>query len=109
MQMTKEMFYQILYVSEIDPEHVRLNYSGRYMYGKKCPGITGSAEFGRFMAAAGIIERDQDDNKDSDQVHSLELADDVVTDDMAGDTIFYFPGLELTGESKSLERYFTEA
>ena len=98
MKMTKERFQEIVREAEIDPEDVRYDYSGRYMYGRTCPGITGSiSTFGRFIAAAGIIERTMDEDDDGPDFSSLELADDVSTDSMGrSDSIYYWSSLELT-------------
>lgn len=65
---------------------IRLNYSGRSMYGRTCFGIIGSMSvFAEFLLA---VER-----SDCGDEYANPLADRVTTDSMGYDTIFYFPGV----------------
>ncbi len=53
----------ILDSADITEDSVRLDYSGRAMYGRACPGFTGDiSTFGRFMAAIGRANADEEEN-----------------------------------------------
>lgn len=82
-----------LYDAGLTDDNLHDGYSGRFMYGAKCFGIVGSAtDYTKFMIAlATALARDDD----ADLMFGWDmndLADAVRTDDMARDTIFYFPG-----------------
>lgn len=61
------------------------NYSGRFMYGKKCFGIIGSMEdYSKFLVQLTQTQPDL----------AWELAQAVSTDSMGTSAIFYFPGFQ---------------
>jgi hypothetical protein len=67
-------------------------YSGRFMYGKTCFGVVGSiTDLLGFIAALAI--KLNDDNM-ADVMFDC-IVQDVRTDNMGYDTIFYFPSLSV--------------
>ncbi len=95
MEMSREVWDEICAQADIDEGAIYLDYSGRAMYGRTCPGFTGDlGTFAGFMAALGEINA-QDTGWVADP-HELGRA--VRTDNMGYDTIYYFPGLELTND-----------
>lgn len=85
------------YGSEDDETQIRDNYSGRGMYGETCVGVVGSsvATAIQFMyALAEVLHDDEYDQKD----FVLEMAEAIRTDNMAFNTIFYFPGYTVSDE-----------
>jgi len=69
-------------------------YSGRYMYGSHCFGITGHpSDFARFICQ--LTQRNAD--------LAWILSQAVTTDNMGRDTIFYFPGYQLGKEDSDAE------
>jgi len=78
-------------------EIITYDYSGRFMYGASCFGIMGAAAtFARFMGAFGVLVGEVD----GDVSRVLDLADAVRSDNMASDTIYYFPGWSIEDEPK---------
>jgi hypothetical protein len=73
-----------------DADAIYVNYSGRGMYGETCFGVTVSdvREFFRFTAALGARDADT----------AYQLADALRSDSMGLDTIYYFPGWDVTSE-----------
>lgn len=83
------------FTMDSDEVDVRTDYSGRGMYGRTCVGVVGSSVSValRFMfALAEQISEDGDDAWEQRE-NVMELAEDLRTDSMAYDTIYYFPGL----------------
>lgn len=95
MEMPRKIWNEIINGAGIPAESVYLDYSGRSMYGRACPGIIGGlGTFAVFMAQVGYM------NAESDGVETWvdveELGRMARTDSMGYDTIYYFPELELT-------------
>lgn len=79
------------YEADLDlEEDLRFDYSGRGMYGGKCFGIVAdTARYTKFMMLLfADLDRDQ----------AWEMVDQVCTDSMGFDTIFYFPGVFVVDE-----------
>lgn len=95
MKMSAERFHQIVDLSEIGREPVRYNYGGQDMFDRVCPAVVGVTAYGRFMAAAGMIERDMDEHQHGPDFSALDLADDTRMDKREAVLLFYWPSLEL--------------
>lgn len=84
---------QVLEEIGVEPEQVRVDYSGRGMYGDKCFGLMldGLPDMLKVFAGLGLINETLDGELDDD---IQRLAEAVRTDNMGRDTIYYFPGFE---------------
>jgi hypothetical protein len=71
----------------------RSNYSGRGMYGKNCCGIVGSPSDLVKVVLAVVTETDPESAEDFTAV----LEDNLCTDSMGYNTIFYWPSLDTKG------------
>jgi len=76
-------------------DEVRDDYSGRGMYGRKCVGIvTGDS----LWSVRGTLEDEKTDSVEGDEYGEMidyMLKHEPDVDSMAGDFIFYWPGLQL--------------
>lgn len=72
-------------------------YSGRFMYGRSCLGVVGTInQYTEFLLA---MER-----SDCGDEYTNKMAENVTTDNMGRQTIFYFPGITvLEDEDEILE------
>lgn len=82
---------------------LRENYSGRGMYNKNCFGVVGRGNFGTLFllgVAEAVMEVSDGDDYPDDRDFSIvwDLAKNMTTDNMARDTIFYFPSYELSDD-----------
>ncbi len=87
MEISKADVLEALFQADLDERDVSWAYSGRFMYGKTCFGVTASlADFLKFMVylAAEIGEEEA----------SL-LADKVSSDSLGRSLIYYFPGVNV--------------
>lgn len=75
-------------------ENLRLNYSGRGMYGKECFGIVHSyqGQLMNFMLHLDRIVQEEASELGVDFDLAFALSDAASRDSMAFDTITYFPG-----------------
>lgn len=96
MKLDRKLIESALIEADIDLEDVRWDYSGRWMYGKRCFGFTvyGNAltAFGRFLIQLMLLADSRDEAEDI----AGALADRVATDDMGKGTIVYFPHITIT-------------
>lgn len=75
-----------------EDENIRWEYSGRYMYGSKCFGIVGNLlDYTGFLLE---LASEGDDGWDL----ANDLSQRVNTDNMAMETIYYFPGVKVLDE-----------
>jgi hypothetical protein len=84
---------------------LRLDYSGRAMYGRECLGLVGGVDdYGRFIAEiAQEVGRCDETNDDDETIVRtdhlreilLRVTSGVRTDAMGHDTIFYFPTIRV--------------
>lgn len=89
MRVDKTALEDILFDADVSTESIHWEYSGRYMYGEGCFGFSGTiVEYGSFLVQAA-------NNEDYSDL-AYELAQNVRTDSMGRDSIFYFPGLVVT-------------
>lgn len=81
--------------ADLDTEKVLYDgYSGRGMYGRKCFGIVGSMEdYSKFLVR--LTQSDPD--------IAWDLAQSVDSDSMGYESIFYFPGYQLSSEDSEEE------
>jgi hypothetical protein len=100
LTVRKFMIMNALDAAELDESALHTNYSGRGMYGDTCFGVVGNVRtYGRFLIA--LMESDAYDAEllAAERLElATELASRVRTDGMGLDTIFYFPGIQLTDE-----------
>jgi len=92
VEIEKSLLLGVAADADIEPENLRWDYSGRGMYGRECFGIVGRmSDYTRFIVALTQWE----DGSELAGDYAWELADRVSTDNMAYDTIFYFPGVKV--------------
>lgn len=92
MKIRKQLLLDAADAADIEEDYLRWDYSGRGMYGRSCFGIVGRmADYSRFLVALAT---------EGEEGHDVawELTDRVSTDNMAYDTIFYFPGAQIEDE-----------
>lgn len=82
---------------EVGVADVRFDYSGRGMFGRTCFGFVGSV---RDLAAFFYALGKETDEESDDGLGEL-MANDLRVDDMGRESIFYFPGLELSDPAPS--------
>lgn len=98
MEIRKTLVREALTAAGEDDTALRTDYSGRGMYGRTCFGFIGNATtlckfFVAFVSEAASYS---DDDALIERIEVAdELAERVRTDDMGGDTIYYFPGVIL--------------
>lgn len=86
----REKLLDAAFEAGLDEDFLVWEYSGRYMYGKSCFGIVGNVlDYTMFLLHLSQYE----DGAGFDW--AIELALRVNTDNMAQDTIFYFPGVDV--------------
>jgi hypothetical protein len=93
-ELPRSVVKKIALDADLDPEEdLRFDYSGRFMYGDKCFGIVGDTGcYTKFMMMLYA-------NPDTQDI-SWEIVDDVRTDSMGYDTIFYFPGVTVVDDEE---------
>ncbi|MBQ6358463.1 MAG: hypothetical protein IJI97_05840 [Clostridia bacterium] len=92
------------HIEEWRENHLVDDYSGRGMDGAKCFGLIGDfrllAKFLVAMAELEMMEYPDDGGEynpgDNEAKWAIRLADEVVSDRMGHDTIYYFPGIKLS-------------
>lgn len=90
LSIPRENLLDAAFDAGLDEDCIRWTYSGRYMYGKSCFGVVGNVlDYTMFL----LLLSQQEDGAGFDW--AIELAQQVNTDNMAQETIFYFPGLEV--------------
>jgi hypothetical protein len=83
-------------VAEENYMDVREDYSGRGMYGKGCVGVIGSlSQFALFLLALDEAIREQLGEVHNATDAACQLADNLCTDNMGYEIIFYWPSLSL--------------
>lgn len=83
----------------LDGDQIRTDYSGRGMNGATCLGITGSVR-DLAMFAVALTERETeaaDQDEDLPWISAGRIIDRVESDGYGHETIFYFPGVVVTG------------
>lgn len=86
MMLERDMVEEAMRAADIDKDSLYEGYSGRAIYGAKCFGITGSMEdYSKFLVQLTQLDTDI----------AWDLAQNVRTDSMGYDSIFYFPGYQL--------------
>lgn len=95
MEFNREQLRVVLETAGIDEDHVRWDYSGRYMYGKTCFGFTADLiSFGAFMVQLGMAQVEWEASEQP--LANLHLfVNDVRTDDMGRRTIYYWPSIRI--------------
>lgn len=82
---------KVLWQADIDDDQVRLDYSGRGMYGQACFGFTGTMEdYTRFVVAM-LTHYTPERESECSEDYAIALGQGVRTDSMGRDMIFYFP------------------
>jgi hypothetical protein len=72
--------------ANIDGDALRVDYSGRAMYGSSCVAIVGKdSDLVRFTRAVVVSEMDDD------------WLDEVRADGMGRDTVYYWPSVQVAG------------
>ena len=87
IEMNEAQILDVIDYAAIDEEQLRLDYSGRAMYGAKCVGIVGDmGDAMRFvLAVAQVVDREMAEF----------LTRDVRSDSMGLSNIYYWPGLQV--------------
>lgn len=103
----RELLEEILDQAGIDlVSDVRWDYSGRSMYGRTCFGFVGGLQdLARFFTELGRGQGWFDQSGDPDEYPDLcDLVDalqrSLTRDSLGFDTIFYFPGVDVTEEDQ---------
>lgn len=95
MELDRKLIESALIEADINLKDVRWDYSGKWMFGKRCFGFTVDSNamtaFGRFLIQLMLLADSRDEAEDI----AGALADRVATDDMGKGTIVYFPGLQI--------------
>lgn len=101
--ISKQAIENIADAAGLDPEdNVRTGYSGRGMFGRKCLGITGSiSDLVSFTTEAvrqdEYNEASADESPEAQALHGfVRYIEDVSTDSMGLDSIFYWPDVEVS-------------
>ena len=84
MKISKDIWEQIVWDSNLEEDDFRTDYSGRYMYGKSCIGVVGNAK----DLLSFILTAQQ--HLDDDVIY--DLAGAMRQDNMGLSMIYYFPG-----------------
>ena len=91
----RDIILRALYDAGLDEEDLYENYSGRAMYGDKCFGVVGSiGDLVKFVLALSSYDARGELGGDIDWVA------DVVTDGMGMQSIFYWPGVNVSKEDE---------
>lgn len=102
--MNNDLSDLLLEMIEVAPEHdqsIRLQYSGRGMYGITCIGISGNNPMAFFIdCAKELLERSSDPAETA--LEYFDLLSEHRTDSMGRGTILYFPKWSCDDE---LERF----
>jgi hypothetical protein len=94
---TRADLIEIAAIADLDQDSdIHWFYSGRGMYGQTCVGVVGTAQAMRFVVALGDWRATEFDYYHTEAVR--EFTDDVRTDSMGRNTIYYFPGLTVERE-----------
>ena len=91
-QISTELSNLIRQTAEDCNMQIREDYSGRGMFGRTCFGLVYSGTAGQLCAC---FLRAMDDDGTGTAQELADLLDDMRTDSMGYDTIYYFPGWEL--------------
>jgi hypothetical protein len=98
VEISKETILETVIQAGLAEDDIRWAYSGRGMYGKRCFGIVGSLlDYTAFLLELSAIPRSDADYWDL----AMELSQRVSTDNMAYQTIYYFPGVEVVESVKT--------
>lgn len=91
MEVSKTRLIDAAWDADIDMDSgLRWDYSGRGMYGRTCFGIIGRLEnYAQFLLSLAAVDAE------GAEIASA-LAERTATDNMAVDTIYYFPRVEVT-------------
>ena len=87
--ISKELQEIITRISEDCDITIHEDYSGRFMYGSTCLGLSFEGSAGSLFAA---FIRELENAKSSTVEEAAEMFDDMRSDNLGLGTIFYFPG-----------------
>lgn len=100
MKITRDQVEKILEIMEgfgVSGDNVfRSNYSGRFMYGRKCVGFVVNPQYSIAVGAAieAVFSAEGDPDK------GIFMVRDACLDDMAFNVIIYFPSITLEEENE---------
>lgn len=77
-----------------DEDTLRWEYSGRGMYGRKCPGLVGDVSKLASLFVALTQQAVEYERDDFDYGVVMDLAEDTVEDSMGRQSIFYWPSFK---------------
>jgi hypothetical protein len=96
MKLTRGLLEDVLGEAGVE-EEPRWDYSGRYMYGKTCFGFVGDVrDLAAFFYQLACVDGDDD-------VIFYDLHRALCTDSMGLNTIFYFPGVDVSRDEEEPE------
>lgn len=95
VEIERDLIESAMWAADLDTEKsLYEGYSGRGMYGRKCFGVTGDMEdYSKFLVQLTQTEPDI----------AWDLAQSVRTDNLGFESIFYFPGYQLTNDNEEDE------
>lgn len=81
--LSKSMLESACYEAGLDPQETLMNYSGRFMYGKDCLGLSvdSMSDAVKFIISIADVDRNLADK----------MADDLTTDSLGLGIVAYFP------------------
>jgi hypothetical protein len=96
MRLTRSLLEDVLGEAGVE-EEPRWDYSGRYMYGKTCFGFVGDvSDLAAFFYHLALVTEDDD-------TIFYDLHRALRTDSMGMNTIFYFPGVDVSRDEEEPE------
>lgn len=98
--ISPKLYDFVSYVAEAFEMSIRPDYSGRGMFGSHCFGLVFSGNAGQFFSA--FLQTLEDEDIELKQ-ELADLFDEMQTDSMGWDTIYYFPGWILEEETEEYE------
>lgn len=92
MKISLEVINAALELADLSKDDLRLDYPGKGMYGKVCPGLTveNLSDFALFMYSLGVVAAGEGTDVEGE---GFQMARNTGADDMGRGTIFYWQQL----------------